>query len=149
MKFDFLGTADHFTDHLAPIWLALEPDERGTFYTGSSVTYAASKGIAARAVGLHHLSRSRADFLLVASEGDRKRARSLAPSVRMVRMQHGIGLTIGGEEGFAKYRRQDGVAAFLTAADMPNWRWQGKTASAPVVTIGTRSSTCGTTRRRS
>lgn len=45
---DFLATLPHYADHLLPIWWALPPDERGTFYVGrNAAERVAGEGIPA------------------------------------------------------------------------------------------------------
>lgn len=86
---DFRAWEPHFADHLAPIWHALTPDERGAFVTDNTPRMR------------HHLTRlgippSRYDqhtpgaTIIVASYGDLKRARTHGP---VIYAEHGAGQT--------------------------------------------------------
>lgn len=95
------ASAPHFIDHIAPVWQALEPDERGVFV------------VQTRALGLHASQRhginaavnrampplsstavaGRQPHVLVASSGD---AASLGRR-RAVLLEHGAGQTYGGD----------------------------------------------------
>lgn len=96
------ATARHFVDHLAPVWLGLDPDERGTFYvqTRDLGRHAADRyGIDVsinRAMPSHQrtLVDGRQPHVLVASSGD---AAQVGSHRRVVLLEHGAGQTYRGD----------------------------------------------------
>ena len=72
MRVDFAACEHHFADHLAPIWHALHPDERGTWHaaTEEMAVYAAQLGVDAQ---VSPAALRTADPLLIASYGDMRR----------------------------------------------------------------------------
>lgn len=94
-----VATERHFVDHLAPIWQALPPELRGTFFTGGSpatprIAYDRAldhHGIAETKAGLP--TRRRHNGLgLVCASGDLNRMTGANSKLRAVMFEHGCGL---------------------------------------------------------
>lgn len=84
---DFRAWEPHFADHLAPIWHALHPDERGAFVTSKECrAHVASHGIPPSDYDQHTPGAT----IVVASYGDLKRARTVGP---VIYIEHGAGQT--------------------------------------------------------
>lgn len=82
MKLNVRASERHFLDHLAPIWHALNPDERGVF------SIAEQLHPIARQLGIQPTTDEPDGVWLVASWGDLKRARTRGP---VIYMEHGAG----------------------------------------------------------
>ena len=110
-----LATERHFVDHLAPIWLALPPEVRGTFYCGGGP--ARPRMAFMQAVGVHGITeacngfpkRRHRGLALVAASGDLNRLVRSTPEMRVAMFEHGCGLTYN--------RRQNSYAG---ASNRPN-----------------------------
>jgi hypothetical protein len=84
---DVLACESHFVDHLAPVWEALPPQQRGHFVVPPQlVSHARARGLAPGG-DVHG-----AAPVVVASFGDTKRAHR-AGRTRIARLEHGIGQT--------------------------------------------------------
>ena len=81
---DAIATEGHFADHIAPIWLALPPEVRGTLYLR------APRDLPNVVIGPAPMSRNPT---LVAAAGDLKRGRGR----RNAMMEHGCGQSFGGD----------------------------------------------------
>lgn len=115
-----VATEKHFVDHLAPVWKALPPEVRGTFYTGGSPSQmrlaylqaARVYGIQEVAAGLpkpHHHG-----LVLVAASGDLNRATKSSPKMRAVMFEHGCGLSYNRRQNsYAGARNRPNVDLFL------------------------------------
>ena len=84
---DALGREGHFVDHLLPVWLALPPEVRGTFYVSKL-----RDGVPGMSRGLPPPS---SNPTLVASIGDLRTARRGGRPVAL--MEHGCGQSFGGD----------------------------------------------------
>jgi hypothetical protein len=107
MALNMRASERHFADHLAPIWHALEPDERGVF----SIHPAHRAWLLER----HSIDGTRDEPpgpYLVASWGDLKRARLHGP---VVYMEHGAGQTYEGQNSgsYIGSGDRDGCVAVL------------------------------------
>lgn len=117
MKFTFwAGGLNHFTDHLAPIYLALPEEARGSFHARSR---AASR---ARELGIFDVVQrppQRAEMVVVASYED---YRSCHPSPTVL-VNHGIGQRYTGDPTAADHpsysggKGRDRVALFLCPSE--------------------------------
>ena len=111
---DFLAQEPHFLDHLAPIWLALPEEQRGTFYVHNVLLpHASDLGIDTARVGM-----PTGGLTVVASYGDLKSARR--HSRRCILSEHGAGQTYVGTESGSYLGAPDRaqVAAVLVPGDM-------------------------------
>lgn len=95
-KIDALATQMAHADHLVPVWNALPPEWRGTFWVLSAINdHVWSKGVEAepygsRAPEVHHVLRKRgSEFVMVAGTGDLKRASDADRKV--ILLSHGSG----------------------------------------------------------
>jgi hypothetical protein len=91
---DFLACEPHWVDHLAPVWLALEPDERGAFLTTEKLfAHAVKRGVVPTKWS-GDISRSGEPICINASgpltEADRTHTRR-----RIAFFEHGAGFTFG------------------------------------------------------
>lgn len=87
MKIDAIATQPHFADHLAPVWLALPPEARGTLY----IRDRAHPGLPS---AFHAQPTRSANPTLTASAGDLALARRLGRPGAI--MEHGCGQSFGG-----------------------------------------------------
>lgn len=124
---DFMATEEHFVDHLAPIWMALPPEKRGTFWanSGPALARAERKGLGPTPV----VARRHDNPVVVASYGDVKKARYYR-SPRIALLQHGAGQSYGGNPGTARHGSYSGgmdhhdVSLFLCPNANSASRWQ-------------------------
>jgi len=93
---DFWATEPHFIDHLAPLWHALDPERRGTFWTTPAlVGHAATLGVEAKAAdGIPRALRSGRWPIVTAAWGQAGKALSTRRPV--VLLNHGSGQTFTG-----------------------------------------------------
>lgn len=114
-KVHALATERHFVDHLAPVWLALPPEVRGTFYCGGGP--ARPRDAYVQAVGVHSITEAcngfpkpqMAGLAMVAASGDLNRTVRAAPRMRVAMFEHGCGISYN--------RRQNSYAG---ASNRPN-----------------------------
>lgn len=112
MIIDALAAEPHFMDHIAPVWHALDPHERGTVYTRNRETAARAEAAGIEPSLRNTIPSSSSAVRLVASWGDFCRIRHQDRPV--VFMEHGVGLTFGTRHG--SYAGGDGkqrVSLFL------------------------------------
>jgi hypothetical protein len=143
MKVDFFARRLHFIDHLAPIWLALDPEVRGPFYVSQYLKgYAEGLGLAVTPMGpttRDPLSGvpDGGTPLVTCAYGDMQAAYRLRPQRTFILLEHGVGLTFNhpAYAGGLGLRRR--VALFL----VPNEHTRRANAKvlplAPQVVIGT------------
>jgi hypothetical protein len=139
---DVLACENHFVDHLAPIYLALPPEVRGSFIVARSrfgprdmaelIARAASRGVTATP---EVPAEDRP--LLVASYGDLKIGRRLGRT-RFAFIEHGIGQSfIDSNHGsYAGGIGRDDVGLFLTPNQHSANRWSTAYPGAKVVIVG-------------
>lgn len=106
MIVDVVASQPHYIDHLAPVWMALEPEERGTF------TVPPNLEPLARWYGIEDGATSGATVYLAAGSNDMcdpRRARTMAL------MEHGVGQTYVGakNKNFAGGNGRHDVDVFL------------------------------------
>lgn len=91
-----LASHRHLCDHIAPLWLALDPKERGTFFATNAMTAARARehGIKARTSG-RIPSNQQPAWVIVASFGDYQKV-GRRPAVMV---EHGAGQCYGADEG--------------------------------------------------
>lgn len=151
MRIDALAFEPHFLDHLAPVWAALAPEERGAF------TVDVSLAARARAAGIEPatidgrtvraLSRHPAPnpgdgpTALVASYGDIKVGRRLGYR-RFAFLEHGAGQSYGGDRrhrrhgSYAGGEDREDVGLFLVPGEGPAERWRAAYPDAHVMVVG-------------
>lgn len=148
--FYFMAGQRHWLDHLAPLWNALEDNERLEFFVSPSlVDYAASKGIEGRPWPAWPRLDRRA-FGVVAAESDRAK---LAGHT-VIRFEHGVGGSFAGEAiprgrtqprpsmagvhpSYAGGRGQSNVKAFLCPNHYSADRWRAAYPNTTVEIVGT------------
>lgn len=116
MKLDFYASQTNMIDHLAPVWDALPAEARGTFYVTESVrTHAWMKlkhQLYLFVINKKALPQSPYP-ILTASYGDMLNAWKQDPGRKLVRMEHGVGITFG-TAGYADGKgRRDKVELYL------------------------------------
>lgn len=136
MTVDAFVGQPHYIDHVAPIWWALAPDERGTFY----VSHAAEAR--ARREGLWPLAVGRpvgpVQPVIVAGYVD-LRAVGRRPAIFV---EHGAGQTYGGDPrgrldaSYSGGRGRDGVVLFLASTEAVHRRNVEGTPSAASEAVG-------------
>lgn len=109
---DFLAGLPHYADHLLPIWWAMDPELRGTFYAGrTAAARVAAEGISP-AIGRPH---GDPQLCVVAAFADHK-AVGRRPTVMV---EHGAGQSYDGDPSsvadasYSGGRERDGVVLFL------------------------------------
>lgn len=137
---DAYASRPHLIDHLAPIWVGLAPEQRGTFYVGGPrqlVAYAAERGIDAR-WGMPH---NPGPACLVAAYNDYTQLRPERPAVYL---EHGAGQTyrIGTEpdqpwhSAYSGGRNRGRVGLFLTLNESTAARERARYPDAEVAVVG-------------
>lgn len=85
-RVDFYASLRHYAEHILPIWDALEPDERGTFYAHRQL----AKWLGARGIdATYHAPRSEGPPVVLAAFGDLRRVRDNGRQGVLV--EHGSG----------------------------------------------------------
>jgi hypothetical protein len=144
-----LASERHYVDHLAPVWAALDPEERGTFYAGSTQALAR-----ARQYGLEGLSprvhrqlpalracqlEGRQPWWLVASYADHRRA---GGQRRTVYLEHGAGQSYLGDPltghraHYAGGPGRDRVGLFLCPSETVAQLNRAAAPAVPAVAVG-------------
>lgn len=138
MTVDILAGEPHFLDHLAPVWHALPPDQRGAFLV--------IDGLAKRARRVGIETRSFDDEptrgpILVASWGDLRRAMRRGWS-RLAFLEHGAGQSYGGDpesaahSSFAGGKGRDAVSLTFAPNRSCGDRWRQAYPAMDVRVIG-------------
>ena len=136
---DFQAGEPQFIDHLAPIWRALAPDERGDFVVRPRTQATAkTRALLARAErrGVEAVTRSsdRRRPVVVASWGDMMSA----GRQHIARLEHGIGQSFAGSDhpSYAGGRGAGGVGLFLVPNEHAASRWRAAYPRARVDVVG-------------
>lgn len=126
---DAYASAPHYAAHIEPVWAALPPEARGTFWTAR----------ARDRWGTPVPARWPLDRLvLVASYVDARRARPRP----VVYLEHGAGQTYPGDSrsaGHPSYsggRELDHVVLFLCPSGVVADRWSARYPDVPAVVVG-------------
>jgi len=134
---DVLASAPHYADHLAAVFGALAPEDRGSFIGTNPQTAARIRGIGYAPVPRPTGSRP----VLVASFGDLKRA-SAAGHRRIAIMEHGAGQSYGGRTlpgrrgSYAGGQNRDAASLFLHPGPHPAARDRAAYPHARVEVVG-------------
>lgn len=106
----FYASEPHYLDHLAPIWLALDPDERGPFQVGPRLgAHARKRGIPGPLVRTGR-PRPGPDLLVVASYRDLRQFRARP----CVLVEHGAGQSYtDGHPSYSGGRERDNAVLFV------------------------------------
>lgn len=109
---EFFATEAHYVEHLAPIWHALAPEERGTFHVGASESAAAECVLQGIPAGLGSEPWEPGVPTVVASWYDLRMTGRDRP---VVFVEHGAGQTYRGVDhgGWAGGEGRDAVVLFL------------------------------------
>ncbi len=128
---DYFARRHHFIDHLAPIWLASHPSERGTFYVSSQISdldlveYARSRyGILAQSVDPDEAPPGLLP-ILCASYDDLVQTTIDRSQRDLLLMEHGVGITFDTPGYAGGHGLRDQVNLFLS----PNLATARKTKS--------------------
>lgn len=112
MGIDFLTRERHFLDHLAPVWQAIPPRYRGTFYASSDEARARARALGLEVTPGAPSRDKRAGPIVVASSGDLVTASRCRRQV--IYCEHGAGQSYGNRHtSYAGGRGRDTVALFL------------------------------------
>lgn len=137
MTVDAFVTQPHYVDHVAPIWWALTPDERGTFYVSRNAEARARReGLWPLAVGRPQPTRS-ATPTIVAAYVDLRGIHRPA-----IFVEHGAGQTYGGDPkgrrdaSYSGGAGRDQVRLFLAPNDAVHQRNLEGTPHAASVVVG-------------
>lgn len=132
---DFLASERHFIDHLAPIWLALPPAERGVFVVGGRQRpYDDERTLAAHAASLGIEPSDSLPLrdrpMVTAASGDLRRARGFGRS-RVALLEHGSGQSFGGDPRTAHHPSYPGgLRRHASLFIAPNGHAAGRDAAA-------------------
>lgn len=109
--------AEHYLDHLKPVFEALPDEIRGE---------------------LRHDTRGGlSPVVLVAGEKDRSIVRIESPRSRVIRFEHGAGLSYSSEHpAYAGGKFQDNVLAFMSTNRWVNRRWRERYPDIPAPVVG-------------
>lgn len=129
------ATAPHFIDHLAPVWLGLDPDERGTFHVQSRplAFHAVRRGIETVVINrsvpseARTLDGGRQPHVLVASSSD---ATLLGQRRRTVLLEHGAGQTYRGDPNDRRAATSAGYAGGIDRRTVDLFLVPNETAAA-------------------
>lgn len=106
MRVDFAASERHFVDHLMPVYMALEPQERGSFWT-----HRLTRPYMATKYGVESNGHMRGTAIATAAVGDLNRIRRFGKPIAF--FEHGAGFYFGGRHpSYAGGRRREGVALF-------------------------------------
>jgi hypothetical protein len=87
-KVDFLATEKQFFDHLKDLWLELPNYLKGDFYVHHKIKkYADNNKVETKDIPL----KRKPSIVVVASYGDLKKVRNLAPGSKVILSEHGAG----------------------------------------------------------
>lgn len=126
---DFYTSERHYIDHVANVWLALEPSLRGTFWVKNLELqeHADRLGVSAE------VGSPSSNLTLVASYGDYKKT-----SGKVIYMEHGIGHSYSnGHPSYAGGSSKDRVVLFLCQHDLTAEKNKKVYPQAKVEVIGT------------
>jgi hypothetical protein len=134
---DFHAGERQFVEHLAPIWHALPPENRGDFITMGSLRWAT------QALGITSLNRIEDPNrpVVVASYGDHKRVRRMGRK-NIARLEHGAGQSyfgdsrFGGNSSYAGGKDCHDASLFLCPNDYSADRWEAAYPNARVEVVG-------------
>jgi hypothetical protein len=126
---DAIASERHFADHIAPIWLALSEEQRGTLYLRTPRPDLPNSVVAAAPASRRPT--------LVASIGDLKRGRGRRNAI----MEHGCGQSFGGDPRTAERGSYAGGAGrdaelFLHPGNHPAARDRARYPKARVEVVG-------------
>ena len=135
MKIDFLASLPHFADHLAPVWHALTPDERGAFHCPPSLRATMKRHGIAPQVTSGRLEPT-PNPVVVASSHDMERARGARRPV--IFMEHGAGQSYVGVTSTSYIGSTDrrGCLAVLVPSEAAAERQRAATPDIPVHVVG-------------
>lgn len=143
LPIDFFARREHYLDHIAPVWNALNEETRGTFYVPAHLEgYARQLGLqpAVLQSASHDPMRVSPDGfgpLVVAAYGDMMMAIKRVPQRPIIFMEHGVGLSFG----TAAYSGGGGSRSRIGLFLEPNEHVRAKNAKSfpktPGVVIGT------------
>lgn len=138
MAVDFRASEPQFVDHLAPVYLALPPSERGSFIVPAKLLErAARRGVLEATTELGDRGRP----IVIASHGDQRRARDAGRTI-IARMEHGAGQSYPGDRrsvGHPSYAGGvacDIVSLFLTPNEYSARLWREAYPDATVAVVG-------------
>ena len=141
MRIDATGRLSHYVDHLAPTWLALPEDERGTFWVPEGlVEHAARRGVEAEPYRGQAVPWEPGDGpLLVAAWQDQERAKATGRPVAY--QGHGVGQAFGNPDGTRRRHYSGGegfeaVRLFLAANERHAALWRTAYPAAETVVVG-------------
>ncbi len=132
---DAVAGQSHFVDHIKPIWLALPPEERGTFYI-SQIAVNDYRDLPNVVTGAPR--KPSQVPTLVASSGDLKRLAGRPAAL----MEHGCGQSFGGDprrgmmSSYAGGRGREGASLFLHPGNHPAARDRAAYPSTRVEVVG-------------
>ena len=126
---DAYASERHYVDHIAPVWNALDAQDKGRFLVSNEqiLIYARSKGLQV------HLDQPGKQLTLVASYGDYRRT-----SGPVVYMEHGIGHSYGNSHpSYAGGKGKDRVVLFLCQHKLTAEKNKKAYPHVPTAIIGT------------
>lgn len=129
---DALASEQHIFDHLAPIWNALEPRQRGILYVADRVSARGHASSPIRTI----VDSSRGRPILVMRHGDLRTARN-AGRERIALGQHGAGQSYSNRRrAYPGGEDQHGVSLFLVPNDHAAARTRAAYPAARVAVVG-------------
>jgi len=135
-RVNFLAAEPHFVNHLAPVWNAFRPSERGVFWVRSSVAEEEAKRH--RIHTRQWPSRVAHNTIVVtAAFGDLNQAHRAGATT--VLMEHGAGFTFNSTHSSyagGSHEARDANSLFLVPGSRPAQKLKAKHPDIPVVEIG-------------
>ena len=124
MTIDFIARQKYYLEHLAPIWNALTPDQRGVLYlTEPCIPLGQALFKEVHIIEYHDEGEAGHNPILAAAYGDAVRAADFDPDRPVILMEHGVGLTFGK----AAYADGLGQREKIDLFPVPNQHTQDKT----------------------
>lgn len=135
-RIDFLAGEPHFLDHLLPVWRALDPEDRGTFYVRPGAAERATLELEEPPTVVDELREESGRLLYLVSLGDWRR--SGRGKLRPVALgQHGAGQSYGNRH--ASYPGGIGferAVGFVVPNHFAAQRWRRRYPSTPIAVVG-------------
>lgn len=125
---DAYATEPHYLAHLLPLWNALPPERRGTFWV--------TRDFLEEGLTLGHPPKALRPVLVASFKDSRAVARVLRPRILL---EHGAGQTYidaPGNGGYSGGDGHDGTILFLTPNETVAERWRRRYPGVPAVAIG-------------
>jgi hypothetical protein len=135
-RINFLAAEGHFVDHLAPVWNALQPSERGVFWVRSKLAEGAAKR---HRINTKPWPGNVTDGTLIVCSAFGDLNQAYRAGATTVLMEHGAGQTYQSPHSSyagGTHEARDNATLFLVPGRRPAEKLRAKHPGTPVVEIG-------------